>query len=66
MSEEQQYWERLITDLQEKFTLEYIAEEIGVTDRQVSNWKAGDRPKGMNAVRLYLFHAKHRTVVQGT
>ena len=65
MSEEQQYWARLIQELQEKFTLEYIAEEIGVSVRQVSNWKTGDRPLGMNAIKLYLFHAKHGTTVQG-
>ena len=67
MSEEQQHWQRMICELQAAgMTLERIAEEIGVSDRQVSNWKTGDRPKGMNAVRLYLLHMKHRTVVQGT
>lgn len=51
-------------ELRERFTVSYIAEEIGVSDRQVCNWQAGaDVPKGMNAVRLHAFHAKHRTVV---
>lgn len=58
MSEEQLQWAAMIEELNEKFTLQYIADEIGVTLRQVSNWKTGDRPKGMKAVKLYLFHAK--------
>lgn len=67
MSEEQQYWRKLIEDLQDcGVTLERIAEEIGVSDRQVTNWKSGDRPKGLNALKLYLLHVKHRTVVPGT
>lgn len=61
--DEKGYWRGVIEELQIKFTLEYIAAEIGVSERQVSNWKAGDRPKGMRAVKLYLFHAKHRTTV---
>lgn len=48
----------MVEDLQKKFTLEAIAEELEVSERQVRHWKAGDRPKGMNAVRLYLFHWK--------
>lgn len=61
MSEEGQYWRRLIEELQASgFTLERIAEAIGVSDRQVSNWKNGDRPKGLNALNLYSFHVKHR------
>jgi transcriptional regulator with XRE-family HTH domain len=67
MSEEQQYWRRLIEELQEVgVTLERIADSIGVSDRQVTNWKAGDRPKGLNALNLYLLHVKHRTGVPGT
>jgi DNA-binding transcriptional regulator YiaG len=67
MSEEQQYWQRLINELQGwKVTLEMIAEELGVSDRQVSNWKAGQRPTGITAVKLYLFHMKHRRVIQGS
>lgn len=71
MSEEQEYWRRLIDQLNEKFTLEYIASEAGVTVRQVSNWKQGDRPMGFKAIKLYLLHArafpvKRRTAVQET
>lgn len=71
MSEEQEYWRRLIDELNEKFTLEYIAHEAGVTVRQVSNWKQGDRPLGFKAIKLYLlharvFHGKHGTAVQET
>ena len=64
--EEQEYWIRLVNELNEKFTLEYLAHEMGVSLRQVTNWKAGDRPKGRTAIRLYLFHAKHRTGVPET
>ena len=66
MSEEQQKWRRMVDELNEKFTLEYIANEIGVTVRQVTNIKAGDNPKGFVAIRLYLLHGKHRTPVPET
>lgn len=62
--EEQEYWRRLVDDLNEKFTLEYLAREFGVSERQVSNWKSGDRPKGLTAIKVYTFHMKHRTQVQ--
>lgn len=62
--EEKAQWVKIMGELRERFTVSYIAEEIGVSDRQVCNWQAGaDVPKGMNAVRLHAFHAKHRTVV---
>lgn len=64
MSEEHQYWRRLIEELQEvKITIERIASEIGVSERQVTNWKNGDRPKGLHALNLYMLHMKHRTRV---
>ena len=66
MSEEQEKWRRMVDELNEKFTLEYIANEIGLSVRQVSNIKAGDKPKGFSAIKLYLFHAKHRTPVLET
>lgn len=66
MSEEQEKWRRMVDELNEKFTLEYIAHEIGVTVRQVTNIKGGDKPKGFVAIRLYLFHDKHRTRVPET
>lgn len=67
MSDEQTKWLEIVNDLQAwGVTLEMIAEELGVSDRQVSNWKTGDRPKGMTAVRLYLLHGKRRTQIQGT
>jgi hypothetical protein len=62
--QEKDFWLRMITDLNEKFTLHYLAQEFGVSERQVSNWKCGDRPKGFTAIKVYLFHAKHRTRVQ--
>lgn len=64
MSEEQERWRSMLAELCAKFSLEYIAKEIGVSVRQVSNWKNGDRPLGFNAIRLYLFHGKHGTPVQ--
>lgn len=66
MSEEQ-YWRGLIADLQGwGITLEKIAEHLGVSVRQVSNWKAGQRPTGLAAVRLTEFHGKHRSILQGS
>lgn len=56
---------RMVGELQSwGVTLARIAEEIGISERQVSNVKNGDRPKGESAVKLYLFHMKHRTAVQ--
>ena len=59
MSDEQLQWARMIEDLQELFTRAYLAQYFGVSERQLANWKTGDRPKGMTAVKVYLFHAKH-------
>lgn len=57
MSEEQQYWARLIQELQNiGITLEKIAEELGVSDRQVSYWKSGQRPTGLIAIKLVRLH----------
>ena len=67
MSEEQQYWRQLIEDLQSwGVTLEKIAEHLGVSDRQVSNWKTGQRPTGLCALNLHAFHMKHRRIIQGS
>lgn len=66
MTAEHEYWRRLVDELNEKFTLEYLAQEFEVSIRQVTNWKSGDRPKGLTAIRVYLFHAKHRTQVPET
>lgn len=55
-AQEQERWRVIVRDLQAKFTLAQIATEVGVTERQVANWRTGDRPKGLVAVRLYLFH----------
>jgi uncharacterized protein YjcR len=59
MSEEQQYWKRLVDDLQAVMTIAKIAEAIGVEPRQVWRWKDGDRPTGLNAITLYQLHVKH-------
>ncbi|MDP2619287.1 MAG: hypothetical protein Q8P46_03795 [Hyphomicrobiales bacterium] len=60
MSKEQEkcYWRCLIVELQRVMTIAEIAEEVGVNDRQVWRWKEGGRPKGMNAIRVYLLHVK--------
>lgn len=61
------YWSNIIAELQASgLTLERIAEEMGVSVRQVSNWKSGSEPKGMTAVSLHLFHMKHRTAIHGS
>lgn len=60
MSEEQQYWIRAIKELREDFTMEYIAQRIGVTVRQGYNISNGARPIGQAAVRLSAFHMEHR------
>jgi predicted transcriptional regulator len=63
--EEEMNFGLMVAELQKLgVTLERIADELGISDRQVSNIKAGDRPKGETAVKLYLFHMKHRTAVQ--
>ena len=60
MSDEQQYWRRLIEELQGVMTIDEIAEAVGVENRQVYHWKAGERrPMGMKAIAVYLLHAKH-------
>lgn len=56
---EDEMWSRMIQDLQDSgYTLQQIADHVGVSVRQVSNWKTGDRPLGLKAVRLYTFHMK--------
>lgn len=61
------YWSNIIAELQASgLTLERIAEEMGVSVRQVSNWKAGSEPKGITAIRLHSLHVKHRTALHGS
>lgn len=59
MSEEQQKWKLMVSDLRMKFTLQTIGDEIGLSARQVHNIGQGAQPKGMSAIKLYLFHMKH-------
>lgn len=67
MSEEQKYWQRVIEELQGwGVTLEKTAAHMEVSVRQVSYWKAGQKPKGFLAIRLYLFHEKHRSRLHGS
>lgn len=66
MSEEQQKFRQMIEDLRSRYTLQTIADEIGVSLRQVTNIINGDRPKGMAAIKLYVFHGKLGTPVPAT
>jgi hypothetical protein len=59
MSEEQQYWLKAMKELREDFTIEYIAQRIGLTVRQVYNISNGARPIGQAAVKLAAFHGEH-------
>lgn len=64
---EHEHWRSVIQWLQDHgITLERIAEHHGVSVRQVSNWKNGQRPTGLQAVRLTMFHEKHRSILQGS
>ena len=64
MTEEHEYWRRLIVELQEVMTIRQISDELNVSERTIANWKTGDRPKGLNAIRVYTLHVKRCTVVQ--
>lgn len=65
---EYEYWRGLIQSLQNRgITLEKIAEHCGVSLRQVSNWKSGDRPLGLKAVKLEAMrHVSHETMNHGS
>ena len=55
--EEKQYWLTLIQDLQKHgLTLARIADAVGVSERQVAAYKAGERPRGTKAIDLYKLH----------
>lgn len=55
------YWRNLINELQMRgASLERIAEAVGVSTRQVSYWKNGQRPSGLHAVNLVMFHGKQK------
>lgn len=67
MNDETEYWRRVIEELQALgVTLERIAEHLGVSARQVSYWKRGQRPTGILAIKLSLFHEKHRSTLPGS
>lgn len=63
---EREYWGRVVREVQRLsgLTLEQLGDKFGVSDRDISYWKAGERrPTGMVAVRFFeyrrelLFHA---------
>ena len=55
---EKEYWRRLILELAAQFSNEFLANKIGVSPRQVFNYKRGDIPKGQHAVAIYTFHVQ--------
>lgn len=61
---EREYWRQILVDLQTVgFSVSQIAEFVGVDDRLVWRWKAGrNRPTGLSAVRLFMFHGKRCAV----
>lgn len=57
--EEKTLWQTRVRELQAVMTIAQIAEFVGVDDREVFRWKAGERrPMGMKAVRVYVLHVK--------
>ena len=53
--EEREYWPRVIREIQKLsgMTIEQLAERIGLSEREISYLKAGRRPTGIVAVRIY-------------
>ena len=62
-AEEKQYWRKLIEELQKVMTIRELSDLLDISERQISNWKNGDRPKGMMAIRVYALHVKQCTRV---
>lgn len=57
---ESQYWARLVRETQKYsgMTIAQIADALGVSERDVAYWKAGERrPTGFVAVRFYQLRA---------
>ena len=56
-NKEKEYWSRVVGEVLEMsgLTLEELATRMGVSDRQVSNWRLGQRPSGIVAIRFYEF-----------
>jgi hypothetical protein len=54
---EKEYWQRAVREVLEASgeTLESFAERMGVSVRQVHNWKHGERPTGLVAVRFFEY-----------
>lgn len=49
----------MVCELNERLTGAQIANEVGVDQREVWRWKAGERrPMGMLAVKVYLLHLR--------
>lgn len=59
VTEERDYWRQIVSFLHTHYTLATIADQINVSERQVSNIeKLGQRPTGMTAIKLIQFYAK--------
>lgn len=54
---ERDYWRRAVQEVLEAsgLTLEELADKMGVTPRQVANWRRGQRPTGIVAVRFFEY-----------
>lgn len=64
--EEKAWWQKMVNDLREKFTIEQLAEKLDVSERTVCNWQNGERPMGMKAIRVYLFHVECCSPLHGS
>ena len=58
--EEKQYWPRVVRETQKlsHMTLQQLADKVGICVRELVYLKAGRRPTGIVAVRLYLYRAQ--------
>lgn len=61
--EEKEYWRRLVEELQAVMTIRQMSDALDISERQIANWKTGDRPKGMMAIKVYTLHVKRCTTV---
>lgn len=54
---EREYWVKAVAEVLDatNLTVEALAEKMGVSTRQVYNWKEGTRPCGLAAIRFYFY-----------
>lgn len=68
---EREYWQRALKEVLDATgeTAEQLAERMGVSVRQVENWKSGQRPSGIVAIRFWAYRKEIlevRIVMHGT